>query len=71
MPHLKLWKQIINHLPVSHKFHQINWKTTRCLITKTDSLTYSIVKFKINCLPVSWLSSDFYDNYLMLQFCMP
>ena len=29
------------------------------------------IKFKIKCLPVSWLSIPFSDADLMLQFCLP
>ena len=61
----------INHLPASNEFHQKNWKTTPCLITKTVYLPYYIVKFKIKCLPASLLSIPFSDTDLMFQFCLP
>ena len=60
-----------HHLPASHKFLQINWKTPPCLTAKTGYLPCFIVKFKIKCLPASWLSIPFSDTDLMLQFCLP
>ena len=39
---------IINNLPASDKFCQINWKTAPCLITKTKYLPYFVVSFRIN-----------------------
>ena len=40
-------------------------------MTKTEYLPYLIVKFKIKCLPASWLSIAFSDTDLMLQFRLP
>ena len=37
----------------------------------TEDLPYFIVKFKIKCLPASWLSIAFSGTDLMLQFCLP
>ena len=59
MPH-------IDHLPASYKYHQISRKTNPCLITKTEyNLPYFIFKFKIKCLPNSWLSIAFSDTDLI------
>ena len=44
---------------------------TLCLITKTEYLPYFIVEFKMKCLPAPWLSIDFPDTDLMLQFSLP
>ena len=70
MPHQGFWKKILNHLPASHRFHQINWKPTPCLITETEYLPCFIVKFKIKCVPASWLIIAFSDTDLTLQFCL-
>ena len=64
-------KTILNCLPASHNLHQINWKTTPCLITKTEYLPYFIVNLRIKCLPALWLSIAFSDTDLMFQFCLP
>ena len=37
----------------------------------TEDLPYFIAKFKIKCLPASWLSIAFSDTDVMLQFCLP
>ena len=67
------WKQILSHLPASHKFHQIKWKTSPCPITKAEYLPYFILKFNVKCLHASGLSTGiaFSDTDLMLQFCLP
>ena len=39
-------------------------------ITITEYLTCFTVKFKIKCLPASWLSIAFSDTDLMLQLCL-
>ena len=57
--------------PASHRFHQINWKPTPCLITKTEYLPCFIVKSEIKCVPTSWLIIAFSDTDLTLQFCFP
>ena len=40
-------------------------------ITMTEYLPYFIAKFKIKCLPASWLSIAFSDTHLLLRFCLP
>ena len=47
---------MVNHLTTSHKFHQINWKSTPCPTTKTQYLPLFIVKWKLKCHHASWLS---------------
>ena len=42
-----------------------------CHTTKTEYLPYFVVKLKIKCLPVLWLSIAYTDTVLMLQFCLP
>ena len=73
MLHLEFWKQTINHLHASHKFHQINWKTTPCLLTTREYLPYFSVNFNKKYLPASWLwlSIPFSDTDPMLKFCLP
>ena len=39
----------------SYEFYQMNWKTTPCLITKTEYLPNFIVKLKLKFLPASGL----------------
>ena len=60
------------HLTASHQFCQMNWKTTHRIITKTESLPYFIVKFKIKWPPASWLIIAFSGTGLpvMIQFCL-
>ena len=69
----------------SHGILETNYKSPPCLIyispnilwknplpiTMTEELPYFVVKFKIKCPPLSWLSIAFSDTVLMLQFCLP
>ena len=52
---------------------EINFKRPPCLIwiSPNKYLPYIMVKFKIKCLPVSWLSIAFSDTDLMFKFCIP
>ena len=71
-PHasLGILGQIIKRLPASYGFQQMSWKKP-CLLTKTEYLTYFIVKIKIIFFSSSWLSLGLLHTDLMLQFCLP
>ena len=64
------YKLQITSLPYIH-FTKINWKSTPCLIDNTEYLPQFIVKYKITCLPASWLSIALSDTDLMFQFRSP
>ena len=57
--------------PCPTSISQNKLKNNSCLITKTEYLPYFIVKFKIKCLPTSWLSIAFSDTDIIVQFCLP
>ena len=48
----------LNNLPASQIFHQINWKTTHCLINRTECLPYFIVKFQVAQYCLLWHRSN-------------
>ena len=48
----------LNNLPASQRFHQINWKTTHCLINRTECLPYFIVKFQVAQYCLLWHRSN-------------
>ena len=85
LPRLTFWDHKMKTPHTSHGILELNYKSPPCLIwilsikllnnplpiTMTEYLPYFIVKFKIKCLPASWLRIAFSDTDLMLQFCLP
>ena len=69
LPRLTFWDHKVKTPHASHGILEINYKSPPCLIwispnklktnplpiTMTEYLPYFIVKFKIKCLPASWL----------------
>ena len=53
LPHLELWKKIMNHLPGSYEFQQNKQKKQTPPHHPDWVFT---VKFNIKCFPASWLS---------------
>ena len=71
MPHMESWKWIINHLPASYEFRQINWGTP---LAYHQDWVFTIIYCKIQNIVLHCLMAQHcipLHCHLLLHICLP